>query len=153
MPFVILFGGYHLTYHLGQLTNYILKAVTNYRMGIHLSLVGLFGLCIFAITLFFLAVIAKVLWFWAGKIMEWYDSKQGERQAARDVRITENREREFRASLRRNFAGGEALQHPVSPHPIHQPTTDRIEELRNLMSPDEELDEDLAYRQRIGVEE
>ncbi len=157
MPFIILFGGYHLTYHLGRLTNHIMMSVWNVKLDMHLPLVGVFGLCIFLVALFLVAVLIKALWFWAGKIMDWYDSKQSQRQAARDVEITRqqdlaersvhnNRERDFRAALRNNLTpGGEVFP--------DQPRTIRVSQLRPESSDDEEEDEDRQYRQRIGVEE
>ena len=143
MPFIILFGGYHLTYHLGRLTNHIMMSIWNVKLDLHLPMVGVFGLCIFLFALFLVAVIIKALWFWAGKIMDWHESKMGERQARRDVEITQQQESEARRTIAalRATPGGEALRH----HPTQQVYLEEEEE--------EGEDEDRQYRQRIGVEE
>lgn len=144
VPVAILFGGYHITYHMGQLTNYILMTIFGVKFALSLPITGIFGLIVLAVTLFLIAVVIKVLWYASGNVMEWYDSKMEQRRI--------NRLSQFDSRV--------GFRDMDSPVPV--PTTDRERMIRNILSPegqamleehDEVVDEDQQYRQRIGVEE
>jgi hypothetical protein len=142
VPIGILFGGYHIIYHLGRLTNYLLIKIFDVKFALSLPLTGIFGLVVSLFSLFCLAVIIKVLWMLSGNVMDWYDRNLEQRRI--------NRFSSFDSPVPNPPPGGEALRHQ------------RERMIRNLLSPEgqarlreeeeeEEVDEDRAYRERIGI--
>ena len=134
LPIVILFGGYYTTYYYGLLTNHILKVTTGHIFK-YIPLIGFLGLLVTGLSLFFLAVITRVLWLWAGSIMDCVERKKAKFERERERREQQERLDRFSSQdspvpVPRTFPGGEALRH-------NEP---------------EVLDEDRAYRERIGVE-
>lgn len=129
----------------GRLTNFILKYKFNVQSALPIYVTGAIGLIVFIIIIFGWFLIIRSFWNQTGKLMEWYDREQEQREIAR----------ERTRNLRRTLPGGEALRHPVNPHPIHSPRSDMLANFiqQRMNREEEEQDEDRAYRQRIGVQE